>query len=325
MPDFPYVLKVGGKNPTLVKVLHLWFDWLGFPPPAPNKSWQSLGGTYTEKTKQAVIQYQTWRQISPADGIVRAREWSELGKQIGYRAFDRKVYDCLYENNGCQPDTLNFIRNIGGYNGNSLSGGIHVYGPMFMSMYFQEFGGIDSTTFDGLGAFLDFMRTDDNLTDVRHAAYMMATAYKETFYTWRPVKEKNGENMWYGKLVTVECGGVKYTNRYYGRGYVQLTRAGDDKNNGGLYHDVSMKMNMGCELVEHPDRALEPELAYKILSHGMKDGWYRNNEKLSNYISGNTCNYYDARNIVNSAHDRATEIEGYAKTFEAMLRATMFR
>ena len=76
MPDFPYVLKIGGNNPPLVKILHTWFDWLGFAPPVPYKNWEALGGKFTEHTKQTVIKYQQWRGINPADGVVRAAMWS---------------------------------------------------------------------------------------------------------------------------------------------------------------------------------------------------------------------------------------------------------
>jgi len=80
-------------------------------------------------------------------------------------------------------------------------------------MYSEEFGGFNGDVLRGLGTFLDFMRTDANLTDVRHVAYMMATVYHETSGTWQPIDEKGGASMWYGKPVTVTCDGRKYTNR----------------------------------------------------------------------------------------------------------------
>lgn len=322
MPDFPYRLKVGGKPQPLVKVLHIWLDWLGTPPPAPGKTWESLGNKYTEQTKQAIIKYQLSRGISPADGIVKAREWSELGKQIGYRVFDRKIYDCLYDNNGCSTDTFNFVQNIGGYTGNSLSGGIHVYGPMFMSMYFQEFGGIGSEVFDGLGTFLNFMRTDSNLTDIRYAAYLMSSAYHESFHTWQPIDEKGkGAGREYGKQRTGKCGGKDYKNYYYGRGYIQITWEDN-------YQLADRELGLGCTLVANPERAKEPEIAYKIASKGMTEGWFekKHNYKLADFITSSTTDYFNARKIVNPNETKTFALlEGYAKTFEAMLRATMFR
>ena len=65
------------------------------------------------------------------------------------------------------------------------------------------------------------------------------------------------------------------------------------------------------------------ETAYKILSNGMKDGWYIPNQKTSDYIHDNVADYYNARNIVNTAHDKAKDIESYAKISEAIIRTTM--
>jgi len=102
-----------------------------------------------------------------------------------------------------------------------------------------------------------------------------------------------------------------------------LTRTADRDNNGGLYYEVSQKLGLGCELVANPERAKEPPVAYRILSNGMKNGWYIPNQTLDKYISGNKCDYYNARSIVNTANDKADIIESLAKTFEAMLRTTM--
>lgn len=332
--SFKYVLRYGGKNPKYTQILHIWFDYLQFPPPKDKANWEALGGVFTLETRDMVTRFQQRNAIIPKKnrpyGEVTAVEWQQLGREVGFKAFDSRTYKCLWEGKECSPDpfaVIKFLSSIGGYRSNSLSGGINIYAPHFVEMYSEEFGGFFGGTLYGLGAFLDFMRTDANLTDVRQVAYMMGTVHHETGGTWQPVEETNGSNKWYGKPATVECGGKKYTNSYYGRGYVQLTRTSDDKHkpNGGLYHDVSIKLGMGCELVANPDKAKEPEIAYKILSNGMKEGWYIPNQKLSDYIHDRVCDYYNARNIVNTAHDKAPEIEGYAKIFEAMLRATMFR
>lgn len=329
--SFKYVLRYGGKNPALTQVLHIWFDYLQFPPPAGKQNWEALGGVFTLETKEAVTAFQKKYGIVPPKGKpygeVTAIEWQRLGKQVGFKAFDPKIYNCIWEGKECPSEPfaiINFLKRVGGYRGDAVSGGINIYGPRFVEMYAEEFGGFGGGTLYGLGAFLDFMRSDANLTDVRHVAYMMATVHHETGGTWQPVDEKGGVNKWYGKQVTVTCGGQKYTNRYYGRGYVQLTRTSDVNNNGGIYHDISQKMNMGCELVANPDKAKEPAVAYKILSNGMKHGWYIPGQKLSDYINGVTCDYYNARNIVNTAHDKATEIETYARIFEVIIRASMF-
>jgi hypothetical protein len=323
--SFKYVLRFGGKNPELTEILHVWFDFLGFSPPIGKKNWKALGGTFTRETEEAVRKFQQRYNLVPPGklGEVRANEWQRLAMQVGYKAWQPNLYACMSEGIGCFADTWNFLKNIGGHHGNTLSGGINVYGPKFLEMYAEEFGGISLNVIDGLGLFLNFMRTDKNLTDVRHAAYMMASVFKETAYTWQPIDEKGkGAGFKYGLVRTGKCGGKDYKNIYYGRGYIQITWEDN-------YQLADTELNLGCSLVANPERAKEPEIAYKIVSFGMKDGWFdpsKTNYKLSDFINGNTCDYLNARKIVN-INDKKTyaEIEGYAKTFEAILRATMYR
>lgn len=239
--SFKYVLKLHGKNPSLTRILYIWFDYLEFPPPKGEANWQALGGEFTIETSEMVTKFQQNHMILPPKGKpygqVAALEWQYLGREVGFKAFDQTTYHCLWQGKECNPDpirVINFLSRIGGYRGNALSGGINIYAPHFIEMYAEEFGGFDDSTLYGLGAFLGFMRSDTNLTDVRHVAYMMATVFKETGKTWQPVEEVGGSNQPYGKLREVTCGGNKYTNRYYGRGYVQLTVWGDLQINGGV-------------------------------------------------------------------------------------------
>ncbi len=322
--SFPYTLRFNGGNKHFNEILHLWFDFLSFPPPKGKTNWKALGGSFTRETEEAVKKFQLSKGFPLQGkklGEVTSVEWMYLGREVGYKAWDPANYECLYKGNCVSlTETMRFLKQIGGYGGNSLSGGINIHGPTFLEMYAEEFGGIEGSTLRGLGQFLEFMRTDKNLTDIRHVAYMMATVYHETTYTWRPIDEKGfGKGKPYGITKPVECGGKTYNKIWYGRGYVQLT-------GGGLYKFVDEKLQLGCSLVDNPERAKEPELAYNILSNGMKNGWYVPNQNLSKYLSGNTCDYNTARKIVNpNDFDTYKPIEGYAKIFEAMLRATMFR
>jgi hypothetical protein len=74
-------------------------------------------------------------------------------------------------------------------------------------------------------------------------------------------------------------------------------------------------------------------LAYRILSDGSAYGIYRG-PKLSDFIAGNKCDYYNARDVINAdKSDKkkgssifiGKEIENHAITFETILRTTMFR
>ena len=333
MLDFPYRLKVGSKPRPLIKILHVWFDVLGFLAPKSSKNWEALGQNYTKETEQAVRDYQMRRGLK-VTGIVTALEWNELGIELGYLIYEPKLYECIYgTKSNCTAQDVAFFNRIG-YKGNKLYGGVNIWMPNFITRYFREFAGVSIATFDGLEQFLTFMGNDANLTDVRHVAYMMATVHHETGGTWLPIGEKNGANKWYGKPVTVSCGGKNYTNRYYGRGYIQLTRTSDVANNGGLYHDIGQKLGMGCQLVAKPDLVTYPQIAYKIASQGMKDGWFRPRQTLFKYINGNKRDYYNAREIINNDKTHPSSviglsigmlIESYAKFFEASIRVAMFR
>ena len=105
----------------------------------------------------------------------------------------------------------------------------------------------------------------------------------------------------------------KYTNTYYGRGYVQLTW---DYN----YRDIGAALGMGEDLLIHPEKALDPDIAYKIMSYGMRKGSFTG-KKLSDYIHDTICDYKNARRIINGL-DQWALIKGYAEKLEAMLRAS---
>jgi hypothetical protein len=163
------------------------------------------------------------------------------------------------------------------------------------------------------------LQKDTAITDIRWAAYMLATVYLETQNSFLPIHETDGSARPYGqeKEVTDTLGcrgpkGAKYKNRYYGRGYCQLSL-------GVNYRSLGHALGMGDELYINPDKVTEKKLAYEIISYGMRHGSFMNH-KLSDHINGRKCDYKHARNIVNSKGDRADDIARYAEDFEFLLR-----
>jgi len=73
-----------------------------------------------------------------------------------------------------------------------------------------------------------------------------------------------------------------------------------------------------ANLVNNPELALDPAIAYKIMSYGMCTGVFTG-KKLSDYLSKNKADYYSARRIINSL-DRASTIKSYAICFEKKLK-----
>lgn len=123
-------------------------------------------------------------------------------------------------------------------------------------------------------------------------AYVLATVRHETAHTYKPIDEIGGAKTRYAP--------------YWGRGYVQLTWL----SNYRKYAQLTSK-----DLVNHPDLAKDPFLAAFILVHGFRMGTFTG-AKISDYISGSYCDFYNARRCINGL-DKAELIAGHAKTWLA--------
>lgn len=178
-------------------------------------------------------------------------------------------------------------------------------------VYFREhrrhFGRLTQGQVDGITAILDGMALDRPLVDARHAAYMLATSWHETDRTMQPIREYGqGRGKRYGDP------GRNGGQIPYGRGYVQLTW---DEN----YERADAELQLGGALVADYELALDPTIAYRIMSRGMLAGWFTG-RRLSHYIHGGKTDFVGARRIINGT-DRAGEIAEYARSFLAILRA----
>lgn len=132
------------------------------------------------------------------------------------------------------------------------------------------------------------------------AAYVLATTKHETAGTMHPVREYGGEKYLRSKP-------------YYpfvGMGFVQLTWRENYEKAG---------KRLGVDFVSNPKLLLKPDYAARILVLGMRDGWFTG-KKLSDYITLQRSDFKGARRIVNGT-DKASLIAGYAKQYDAMLRA----
>jgi predicted chitinase len=195
----------------------------------------------------------------------------------------------------------------------------------FFSGYRSAFGSLTSTQVSGLESLLSAMEQDDNISTIRHLAYMLATVKHETANTFHPISEYGSVSYFnrYDPVLadtatrratarangnTVQGDGYKYR----GRGYVQITW----KNNYKRLGDA-----LGYDLVNYPERALESVIAYKIMSYGMRNGIFTG-KKLSDYITSSSTDYYSARRIINGT-DKASTIKSYAEKFERILNSSL--
>jgi len=145
---------------------------------------------------------------------------------------------------------------------------------------------------------------------------MAATVKHECSDAWRPIEEDGrGAGKSYARAIdTTDSAGEVHQNAYYGRGYVQLTW----KEN---YLEIGRKIGLGDDLMLHPELALDPDIAYRIMSYGMRFGTFTG-KRLSSYIQGESADYWNARRIINGT-DQAERIAGYAKRIETMLVANV--
>ena len=193
-----------------------------------------------------------------------------------------------------------------------------------------QWGTLKQEAQDGVRSLMARMIDDAQLYDLRWAAYMFATIKGETGI-YQPIPE--GKALWslstgagkYAEEVSPkDPAGATYKNaagqpvkhRYYGRGYVQLTWL---KN----YRKLGAAIGRGDTLVENPELALDPDVAYAIASLGMREGSFANDKagkpmSLKRFISGSYCKYKWARQIING-NDRDDELAGYAVIFEGLM------
>lgn len=161
-------------------------------------------------------------------------------------------------------------------------------------------GSLNQGQVDGMNFMLDVYERDYNWPDLRWLAYAFATAFHETAFTMQPIKE-------YGSQSYLQS---KPYYPYFGRGYVQLT-----------WEDNYRKMGskLGVDLLgANKDKALDPQIAAKVMYVGMRDGDFTG-KRLENYFSATVDDPINARRIINGT-DKASTIANYHADFLTALK-----
>jgi len=172
----------------------------------------------------------------------------------------------------------------------------------FFAKVRKSFGKLSQAQVDGFNAILAEWEVR-KLTDKRHLAYMLATAWHETAKTMRAIAE-------YGKGKGKKYGAIEIATgyAYYGRGLVQLTWADNYKKMGKI---------LGIALYENPELALDTKIAVQIMFEGMERGSFTG-KNLSDYFNATVDDPIGARKIINGT-DRAQLIAGHHAKFLAAL------
>ena len=169
--------------------------------------------------------------------------------------------------------------------------------------------GLSDSRRAGFEGIFDVWDSDEKFDVLEWLAYALATAWHETGGVMQPVREgfAKSDAEAYDK-VSAYCakkGISNYAKRhsnghsYYGRGYVQLTH-------GTNYQKMGEHLGVGSKFYDDPDSVLDPAVGGMILLVGLIEGLFRPAAgKISDYFSGATQKWYDARGLING--DKATK------------------
>lgn len=183
----------------------------------------------------------------------------------------------------------------------------------FTRWFSTTVGVVAKSQIDNANTLLRFIEADTELTNLQHASYILATAAWETGYKFAPVYER-GSRHYFDKYEGRHDLGNTHPGdgfRFRGRGQVQLT---------GFNNYTRFGDELNIDLIGNPDLALDPQIAYQIMSLGMRKGLFTG-KKLSDFINASKCDYTKARRIING-NDKAATIARIAAGMEATLRAS---
>ena len=174
------------------------------------------------------------------------------------------------------------------------------------------FGGkLTQDQVDGINTIVDRFNVQGD-GNIRHLAYLLATAKHETAHTMQPIYER-GAKAYFNKYEPTTQIGKNLGNtqpgdgyKFRGRGYAQLTGRAN-------YRKAGERLNV--ELLGNPDLALDPVVAAAILIRGCLGGWFTG-KKLEDYKT-----FREMRRVVNGV-DRASDIALLAEGFLSALSFT---
>jgi len=178
---------------------------------------------------------------------------------------------------------------------------------------------------DGMTAVLDKWEKESAGADDRWLAYMLGTAYHESARTMQPVRETlastdakaiaildrafaKGQLPWVSNPYWRPDGEGK---SWLGRGLVQLTHKANYR---------KMSEITGVDLVADPTRAMDMDVALKIMVEGMRRGSFTG-KALANFFSPGKEDWVGARQIINGL-ERAHPVGDYGRAFYGALSYT---
>lgn len=158
-----------------------------------------------------------------------------------------------------------------------------------------------------------------------HTAYVLATAAHETGFRMQPVREGfASSDAMAARIITSMFNRGRISRnyakkhpatnqRYYGRGYVQLTWYENYAKTGAA---------LGLDLVNKPDLMLSPNVSAEAIVWGMQTGAYRRNKSLASEIkTGTRDEFIAARDMINGdVSKNGPRVADYAEFFLTALK-----
>lgn len=197
----------------------------------------------------------------------------------------------------------------------------------------------------GLNFLIDCIEQDKFMTRLDWVAYALATTQHETAYTFLPVHEYGGRQYFINRYGGHTRKGRELGNDtpeegaiYAGRGDVQLTGESNyermevalRREYPELIERFEQRTGKNFDLtvgdqpndIRDPDNAQDPEIAYAIMSYGMRKGSFTG-KKLSDYFNSKR-DWFNARRIINGT-DHAGEIGEKGKRWLQILEQSVIR
>ncbi|MGX5665607.1 hypothetical protein ACWKW9_06485 [Rhizobium daejeonense] len=186
-------------------------------------------------------------------------------------------------------------------------------------------GRIQPPQMQGMEAIIDHWEATSPGNDDRWLAYMLATAFHETARTMQPVRETLAATD--AKAIAIldrafARGQLPWVSNPYwrpdaqgkswlGRGLVQLTH----KTNY-----AKMSPLVGADLVADPAKAMQMDVAVRIMFIGMEKGSFTG-ARLDQFFNPGREDWVNARKIINRL-DRALQIADYGRAFYGAISYT---
>jgi hypothetical protein len=186
-------------------------------------------------------------------------------------------------------------------------------------------GSLKQSQVEGMTYILDVWEAAHAAKDDRWLAYALATTFHETAFTMKPISERGGKAYFFrrydkgGERPSFAVKALGNTQAgdgalFHGRGFVQLTGRRNYAVMGRAF-DVDLTSDAAAA-----DRALEKELAARIMFKGMEDGIFTG-KAFGDYFDEARQDWKNARRIING-RDRAEKIAGYGREFYGAISYT---